>query len=102
MAVKINEVEVRRIARLARLQLDDAEARAYSDDLSRILSFFEQLQAVNTEGVDPNSHPLPIETVLRKDIPQPSLEVEEALQNAPLRRGDFFSVPAVFGGESGA
>jgi aspartyl-tRNA(Asn)/glutamyl-tRNA(Gln) amidotransferase subunit C len=87
--------DVRWVAHLARLELSDAELATMTRQLSAILDYVQQLQAVPTEGVEPLAHPLPIHNVFRDDEPAPSLSVEDALKNAPQRQGDFYSVPAV-------
>jgi aspartyl-tRNA(Asn)/glutamyl-tRNA(Gln) amidotransferase subunit C len=87
--------DVRKIAHLARLKLNDDELSLMTRQLGSILEYVEQLKEVSTEGVEPLAHPLPIVNVFREDILQPSLSVSEALANAPDRRGDFFAVPAV-------
>lgn len=87
--------QVRWVAHLARLELDDQELAQMTPQLSAILDFVNQLQELDTEGVEPLAHPLDISNVFRPDTPTPSLEVGTALANAPDRRGDFFGVPAV-------
>ena len=87
--------EVRWVAHLARLELSDAELATMTRQLSAILDYVNQLQQVNTDGVEPLAHPLPLQNVFREDEPAPSLPVADALANAPDRRGDFFGVPAV-------
>jgi aspartyl-tRNA(Asn)/glutamyl-tRNA(Gln) amidotransferase subunit C len=87
--------QVRWVAHLARLELSDDELETMTRQLSRILDYVDQLQQVNTEGVEPLAHPLPIHNIFRDDDPRPSLPVAEALANAPERHGDFYSVPAV-------
>ena len=87
--------EVRWVAHLARLELSDAELEAMTRQLSAILDYVNQLQQINTDGVEPLAHPLPIHNVFRDDVPAPCLTVDAALTNAPDRRGDFYAVPAV-------
>jgi aspartyl-tRNA(Asn)/glutamyl-tRNA(Gln) amidotransferase subunit C len=87
--------EVRWVAHLARLTLTDTELATMTRQLGAILDYVQQLQKVPTEGVEPLAHPLPIQNVFRADEPAPSLPVEQALANAPERRGDFYGVPAV-------
>ena len=87
--------EVRWVAYLARLELSDAELETMTRQLSAILDYVNQLQQINTDGVEPLAHPLPIHNVFRADEPAPSLPVDAALANAPSRQGDFYSVPAV-------
>lgn len=88
--------DVRKVARLARLDLPDADLPRVRDQLAAILGYVEQLRAVDTAGVEPLAHPLPVTNALRDDEPRPSLLVDEALANAPARTGDYFAVPAVF------
>ena len=87
--------DVRWVAHLARLQLTDAELATMTRQLSAILDYVDQLKQVNTDGVEPLAHPLPVQNVFRDDEPAPSLPVEAALANAPDRHGDFYGVPAV-------
>ena len=87
--------QVRWVAHLARLELSDAELETMTRQLSAIVEYVNQLQQVNTDGVEPLAHPLPLQNVFRDDDAGPSLPVDEALANAPDRRGDFYGVPAV-------
>ena len=87
--------DVRWVAHLARLDLSDAELARLAQQLGTILDYVNQLAQVNTEGVEPLAHPLPLQNVFRTDLPAPSLPVNEALANAPARHGDFYAVPAV-------
>jgi aspartyl-tRNA(Asn)/glutamyl-tRNA(Gln) amidotransferase subunit C len=87
--------QVRWVAHLARLQMSDAELDTMTRHLSAIVDYVNQLQQVNTEGVEPLAHPLDIANVFRADEPASSLTVDQALANAPHRKGDFFGVPAV-------
>ena len=87
--------QVRWVAHLARLDLTDAELEMMTRQLSAIIEYVNQLQQVNTDGVEPLAHPLPIHNVFRADEPSPSLPVDVALVNAPQRQGDFYAVPAV-------
>jgi aspartyl-tRNA(Asn)/glutamyl-tRNA(Gln) amidotransferase subunit C len=87
--------QVRWVAHLARLELSPEEVAEFTAQLSQIVDYVNQLQQVNTEGVEPLAHPLPLHNVFRADEPQPSLSVDEALANAPDRRNNFYGVPAV-------
>jgi aspartyl-tRNA(Asn)/glutamyl-tRNA(Gln) amidotransferase subunit C len=87
--------QVRWVAHLARLELSAAELATMTRQLGAILDYVNPLQQVNTDGVEPLAHPLPVQNVFRADEPAPSLPVDEALANAPDRRGDFYGVPAV-------
>jgi aspartyl-tRNA(Asn)/glutamyl-tRNA(Gln) amidotransferase subunit C len=87
--------QVRWVAHLARLELTDAELATMTRQLTAIVDYVAQLQAVNTDGVEPMAHALPVHNVFRDDEPRPSLPTAEALANAPDRQGDFYGVPAV-------
>jgi len=93
--MSLSTEEVRWVAHLARLELTDAELETMTPQLTAIVDYVNQLQQVNTEGVEPMAHALEIRNVFRADEPAPSLPVEEALANAPQRQGDFYAVPAV-------
>ncbi len=87
--------QVRWVAHLARLELTPSELERMTHELGDILAYVEQLGQVDTEGVDPLTHPLPVHNVFREDEPSRSLSVADALANAPCREGDFFAVPSV-------
>jgi aspartyl-tRNA(Asn)/glutamyl-tRNA(Gln) amidotransferase subunit C len=87
--------EVRWVAHLARLELAEDEVPAMTRHLSAIIDYVNQLQMLNTDGIEPLAHALDIHDVFRDDAPAPSLAVDAALANAPARKGDFYSVPAV-------
>ena len=88
--------QVKKVATLARLELSDTDLAKMADQLNNILKYVDQLAEVNTDGVEPMAHPLPVQNVFREDVPTPSLPVDSALLNAPNRLADFFGVPAVF------
>jgi len=87
--------EVRWVAHLARLELTSAELAMMAGQLTSIIDYFNQLQQVDTDDVEPLAHPLPIHSIFRADESAPSLPVDAALANAPDRRGAFYGVPAV-------
>ncbi|QVL31815.1 Asp-tRNA(Asn)/Glu-tRNA(Gln) amidotransferase subunit GatC [Telmatocola sphagniphila] len=87
--------EVRKVARLARLELSDADLNRMAQQLSNILAYVDQLKELNTDGIEPLAHPLPVQNVFREDVPGESLPVDLALANAPNRVGNFFGVPSV-------
>jgi aspartyl-tRNA(Asn)/glutamyl-tRNA(Gln) amidotransferase subunit C len=87
--------DVHDVARLARLELSDGDLATMARQLTAILDYFDQLKQLNTDGVEPLAHPLPVQNVFRLDALKPSLPVDDALANAPERIGDFFGVPAV-------
>jgi aspartyl-tRNA(Asn)/glutamyl-tRNA(Gln) amidotransferase subunit C len=83
------------VAHLARLELPPEELAAYTEQLNAIVGYVDQLQQVNTDGVEPLAHPLDLHDVFRPDEPQPSLPTAAVLANAPARKGDYYGVPAV-------
>ena len=91
----IDETQVRHIAKLARLHLSDAEVRLFAHQLGDILDYVRQLQTVDTTGVEPLAHALPLTNVLRPDAPHRTFDTATALRNAPAREGPFFRVPPV-------
>lgn len=84
--------QIQHIARLARVGLSDQDVERFSHQLSDILDYFERLRQVDTEGIPPTAHTLPLHNVMRDDVTAPSLDKEETLANAPLREGDYFRV----------
>lgn len=94
--MSLSLAEVRKVARLARLDLPEADLALMQQQLSAILDYVDLLKQLDTDGVEPLAHPLPVRNVFRDDDPRPSLSVDEALRNAPARAGDYFAVPAVF------
>lgn len=91
----ITREEVRHVATLFRLGLSEEDIARFQEQLSQIIDYFQILQQVDTEGVEPTSHTLPLENVMREDEPQPSFPPDEILANAPFREDDFFRVRAV-------
>jgi aspartyl-tRNA(Asn)/glutamyl-tRNA(Gln) amidotransferase subunit C len=93
--MSLSAEQVRWIAHLARLELSGDELTSLTHQLGSIVDYVAQLQQIDTTGVEPLAHPLPLNNVFRADEPAPSLPVDAALANAPNRRGDFYGVPAV-------
>ena len=87
--------QVQHIARLARVGLGDDDIARFQEQLSEILDYFERLRQLDTEGVPPTTHTLPLHSIMRDDEPRPSLPRDEVLANAPQREGDLFRVSAV-------
>ncbi len=91
----ISRDEVLHIGRLARLGLSEAEVDRLASQLSDILGHFEALGAVETSGVEPTAHPLPLQNVMRSDTVAPSLTRDVALANAPEVEDGLIRVRAV-------
>jgi aspartyl-tRNA(Asn)/glutamyl-tRNA(Gln) amidotransferase subunit C len=87
--------EVEHVARLARLELSGAEKERMRRELDGILSYIDKLRALDTTGVEPTSHAVPLTNVLRDDVEKPSLPREEMLANAPDRNRELFRVPRI-------
>ena len=83
------------MARLARLDLAPAEQERMRQELDGILSYIDKLRALDTEGVEPTSHAVPLTNVMREDEPRPSLPQAEMLANAPDPAGGLFRVPRI-------
>lgn len=83
------------MAELARLGLDDAEVDEMAAQLGRILGYMEKLRELDTEGIEPTAHVLPLRNVWREDEPWEPLTPDAALANAPLREGNAFKVPKI-------
>ncbi|HPS54743.1 MAG TPA: Asp-tRNA(Asn)/Glu-tRNA(Gln) amidotransferase subunit GatC [Sedimentisphaerales bacterium] len=99
---KIDAEQVRKVAKLSRLELSDSEVREYSGQLSEILAYVEKMNEVDTDCVEPLSHCLGITNCFRDDVVRESLGVDKTLANAPERGGDFFKVPKILDDNSGA
>src|SRR5687767_14239049 len=93
--------EVAEIAQLARLAMTDAELEALRGELGAILDHVAALGEVDTTGVEPMTHAVPIVLRLREDRAEPSLPVEVALADAPVVRDGSFEVPAIIKSPAG-
>jgi aspartyl-tRNA(Asn)/glutamyl-tRNA(Gln) amidotransferase subunit C len=87
--------EVLHVARLARIGLTDADVEKFQQQLSTILDNFEALRQIDTTGVEPTTHTLPLENVMAADEPAGSLSSDEVLANAPLQHEGYLRVRAV-------
>jgi len=88
-------VDVDHVARLARLQLHEAEKALMREQLAKILSYIDALNALDTEGVEPTTHAVPVVNVMREDETRPCFPADEMLANAPDRVDAFFRVPRI-------
>jgi aspartyl-tRNA(Asn)/glutamyl-tRNA(Gln) amidotransferase subunit C len=91
----IDHDDVRYVARLARLKLEEEELDRYAVQLSTILAHIDKIAELDLDGVEPTSHVLRLTNVLREDEPRPSLPRESALANCPEIEGDAFRVPPI-------
>jgi aspartyl-tRNA(Asn)/glutamyl-tRNA(Gln) amidotransferase subunit C len=99
MSATLSRADIDRLAALAHLELDDAEARLLTQQLSEFLTYAQQVQELSTEGVPPTTHVQSPRAALRSDQAAPSLATAVALTNAPDadRTAGLFKVPRVIG-----
>jgi len=95
VSAKIAPDQVRQVARLSRIKLSPSEVERFAGQLSAILAYVDQLNELDTDAVEPTTHPLRFSNVFRPDQVQSSLSSEQALANAPQTHGNFFAVPKV-------
>jgi len=96
---KITLGDVQKVAKLARLDLDQQQLSKFTGQLESILGYVAKISEVDITGVEPMAHAIPLSNVLREDVVEPALPVDKVLQNAPESDGPFFKVPKVIGGD---
>jgi len=89
------EIDIEHVAKLARLALTQDERVALAAQLGQILEHAARVGEVAAADIPPTASPIPRANVLRDDVVEPSLPVDEALRNAPERDGDRFRVPRI-------
>jgi len=99
---KITLDQVKHVAKLARLALDDSKLAKFATQLESILEYVAKISQVDVSGVEPMAHALPVHNVFREDVVEPSLPLEAVLQNAPEADGPFFKVPKIIADEDSA
>lgn len=92
---EITKDQVKHVANLARLAISDQEAEMFTEHLSSIIAYAEQLNELDTTNVEPTTHVLDLKNVLRKDEPKTTITQEEALKNAPDKQDGHFRVPSI-------
>jgi aspartyl-tRNA(Asn)/glutamyl-tRNA(Gln) amidotransferase subunit C len=90
-----SDLDVAYVARLARMNLTDTEARVFQKQLSDVLKYVEKLHQADVSDVEAAAHALPIDNVFREDAPRDWFTAEEALANAPRQANGLFIVPKV-------
>ncbi|MCA0989274.1 Asp-tRNA(Asn)/Glu-tRNA(Gln) amidotransferase subunit GatC [Guptibacillus algicola] len=93
---RITNEQVKHVANLARLEMDESEVEKFTTQLDDIISMAEQLNELDTDHVEPTTHVLDLKNVLREDKVQPWLSREEALKNAPDEENGQVKVPSIF------
>src|ERR1700735_3007378 len=97
MPTRISTDEVAHVARLARLALTPDELERFTEQLGAVLAHAQDVQALDTAGVPPTAHPLPLTNVLREDVVVPCLDRDEVLAQAPDVEAHRFRVPRILG-----
>jgi aspartyl-tRNA(Asn)/glutamyl-tRNA(Gln) amidotransferase subunit C len=97
MPTPISTDDVAHVARLARLALTSDELVRFTEQLGAVLDHARDVEALDTAGVPPTAHPLPLVNVLRDDVVVPSLDRDEVLAQAPAVEADRFRVPRILG-----
>ena len=95
MAVTKKDVE--KIAELAKLKFSEEELESFTPQMNEILAYMDKLNELDTENVEPLSHPVEQTNVFREDKLKPSITTEDALKNAPAKDEHYFKVPKVIG-----
>ena len=93
--MKICAEEIKKIALISRLNVEDDQIETVGKQLNDILAYMDLLNQVDITDVQPTVHAIPLHNVMRDDVPQPSLPNEKALQNAPEPENGYFKVPKV-------
>ena len=94
---RITRDDVIHVATLARLDVTDDEVSRFTEQLEAILEHASQVTALDTAGVPPTAHPLPLVNVFRADVPAPSVARDEVLAMAPDTESNRFRVPRILG-----
>ncbi|MCJ8014481.1 Asp-tRNA(Asn)/Glu-tRNA(Gln) amidotransferase subunit GatC [Paenibacillus sp. KQZ6P-2] len=93
--MSITNQDVQHVAKLARLNLSAEEEQMFTEQLNAILQYAEKLNELDTDGVEPTTHVLPVSNVMREDVERESLPIEKVMLNAPEEEDGQFKVPAV-------
>ena len=96
----LSREQVLHVARLARLDLDDAEVEKLAGELDKVVDWIDKIAELDLEGVEPTSHVVDVENVLREDVPSDCLDPEIALASAPDPAPGGFRVPSPGGGSN--
>ncbi len=88
-------MEINHVALLARLKLTDREKELFSEQVVGIIEYIDKLNELDTSGIEPTAHVLPMKNIFREDKLRTSLPRDSALQNAPERDDSFYRVPKI-------
>ncbi|NWF93448.1 MAG: Asp-tRNA(Asn)/Glu-tRNA(Gln) amidotransferase subunit GatC [Syntrophaceae bacterium] len=89
------KMDIEKVARLARIELSEEEKVTLGNQLEQILTYVEQLNQLDTTGVEPTSHAVPIYNAFREDETRPSFPREEVLSISPDQEDGYFKVPRI-------
>ena len=92
---RISSDEVKKVARLARLELNESEIEQHAQQLEKILEYINQLEKINTDNIPCTTRAIEVVNVLRKDHKKDYENTEELLDLAPSRENEFFKVPKI-------
>lgn len=95
--MSLSKEEVRHVALLARLGLDDAQIEKLESELNSILKHINQISELDLDAVEPTTHSIKVSNVMREDEVRPGFDLETALLNAPEREGDAIVIPRIVG-----
>ena len=95
--MSVSKEDVEKIANLAKLKFSDEELENFTPQMNEILNYMDKLNELDTENVEPLSHPVEQINVFREDKLKQSIFTEDALKNAPSKDEQFFKVPKVIG-----
>jgi aspartyl-tRNA(Asn)/glutamyl-tRNA(Gln) amidotransferase subunit C len=87
--------DVKHVAKLARLSLTEDECTQFTEQLGKIIGYFDELNEVDTTGIEPMSHPIPKGNVLREDEIVRGVTREQLMECAPVKEGSFYRVPRI-------
>ena len=93
----ISEADVAKVARLARLDIDDAHVHQFTEQLVKVLAHFRDIDALDLSSVAPMTQPYPLFNVMRDDVELPTLDTDEVLAAAPEAEERRFRVPPIIG-----
>jgi aspartyl-tRNA(Asn)/glutamyl-tRNA(Gln) amidotransferase subunit C len=95
MIMKINQQDVEHVARLARLSLNPDDLKTMTGQMDAILGYVDKLNELDTSGIEPMAHAVPMSNAFREDKITEPIGVKQALQNAPQRNDNYFKVPKI-------
>lgn len=91
----IDDKVIEKLEGLSKLKLDDIEKEEMKVELTKIVSMFDKIALINTDGIEPLRHMSEVVNVMRHDVAINTLTTEQALLNAPIKKDNFFAVPKV-------